>query len=41
MKIKRVNLDTVIGITSEIPEMEFPEIAFEQKVLCKNIRKAW
>ena len=31
MKIKKVNLDTVIGITSEIPEMEFPEIAFAGK----------
>ncbi len=31
MKIKKSNLDTVIGITSEIPEMEFPEIAFAGK----------
>lgn len=31
MKIKKVNLDTVIGITSEIPETEYPEIAFAGK----------
>lgn len=31
MKIKKVNLDTVIGITSDIPETEYPEIAFAGK----------
>ena len=31
MKIKKVNLDIVIGVTSAIPEMEFPEVAFAGK----------
>ncbi|MCI6165529.1 MAG: ribosome biogenesis GTP-binding protein YihA/YsxC [Lachnospira sp.] len=31
MKIKKVNLDIVIGVTSAIPETEFPEVAFAGK----------
>lgn len=31
MVIKKVNLDTVIGVTSTIPQMEFPEVAFAGK----------
>ena len=31
MKIKKVNLDIVSGVTSAIPETEFPEVAFAGK----------
>ena len=31
MKIKKVNLDIVIGVTSAIPETDFPEVAFAGK----------
>ncbi len=31
MVIKKVNLDIVIGITSTVPETEFPEVAFAGK----------
>lgn len=31
MVIKKVNLDIVIGVTSAIPETEFPEVAFAGK----------
>ena len=31
MVIKKVNLDIVIGVTSAIPDTEFPEVAFEGK----------
>ena len=31
MVIKKVNLDIVIGVTSAIPDTEFPEVAFAGK----------
>ena len=31
MVIRKLNLDIVIGVTSEIPETEFPEVAFAGK----------
>lgn len=31
MVIKKVNLDIVIGVTSDIPDTEFPEVAFAGK----------
>ena len=37
MVIKKVNLDIVIGVTSAIPDTEFPEVAFAGK---SNVGKA-
>ena len=31
MVIKKVNLDIVIGVTSAIPDTEYPEVAFAGK----------
>lgn len=31
MVIKKVNLDIVIGVTSKVPETEYPEVAFAGK----------
>ena len=28
MHVKKVNLDIVIGVKSEVPETEYPEVAF-------------
>ena len=37
MVIKKVNLDIVIGVTSAIPDTEFPEVAFAGKSnVCKS-----
>ena len=31
MVIKKVNLDIVIGVTSQVPETDLPEVAFAGK----------
>ena len=38
MVIKKVNLDIVIGVTSAIPDTEYPEVAFAGK---SNVGKSW
>lgn len=34
MVIKNINLETVCGITSKLPENEKPEIAFAGEIQC-------
>lgn len=37
MIIKSVNLETVCGITSKLPENEFSEFAFAGKIKCRKV----
>ncbi len=37
MVIKNINLETVCGITSVLPENDKPEIAFAGKIKCRKI----
>ena len=37
MVIKKVNLDIVIGVTSQVPETDLPEVAFAGKVFLGSL----
>ena len=37
MIIKSVNLETVCGITSKLPDNTLPEVAFAGKIKCRKI----
>ena len=36
MVIKKVNLDIVIGVTSAIPDTQYPEVAFASQMLASR-----